>query len=148
MRTSALQPISTAQALWLSGGLACHADITITYSPTAKFTHATDCPAADGKNILNPDPVEYLNPPQAGQGVLAELANTANTKFSGWIFKSGPALNGILTIDYYHSHFYGSHISGGTIKATYEPARDDPANIRWIQMAEAPNLEENPLEAF
>lgn len=100
-------------------------------------TPYTICPDFDGGNQLAPDPPEHIDPPQAGQGVLAELANTNNLNFSGWTFNAGSALNGTLTINVYQSHFSGTHKSGAIIRCTYAPATNDPATLRWIQLADS-----------
>jgi hypothetical protein len=111
------------------------ADIMINNPAAADHTAFSFCPAADGANVLDPDPATHLAPPQAGQGVLAELAN-GNTKFPGWTFNAGAALNGMLTIDHYHSHFFGTHYSGCQFQATYAPAAGDPGTLRFVQMIE------------
>jgi hypothetical protein len=110
--------------------------ITVVNPAPANHTATSTCPAADGNNKLAPDPVLYLAPPAAGQGVLAELANTKNTSFAGWTFNVGAALNGTLTIDHYISSFAGTHYSGAQFQATYAPGAGDPANLRWVQMVD------------
>jgi hypothetical protein len=123
----------------LTGAL-CHAltlpaAITVINPAAANHTPKSDCPALDGSNQLNPDPAQYLAPPPAGQGVLAELAN-GDSPFPGWTFNAGAALNGTLTINYYHSRFVDTHFSGAQIKATYTPGPGDPSTLRFVQMIE------------
>src|SRR5205085_6827092 len=93
-----------------------HADITIVNPAGADHTPFSICPAIDGSSGLVPDPVLHLPPPQAGQGIMAELGNTNNTDFSGWTFQAGAALNGTLTVKYYHSKFWATHNSGAQIE--------------------------------
>ena len=44
------------------------ADITIVNPALANHTPSIICPADDGANVLDPDPVEHLPPPEAGKG--------------------------------------------------------------------------------
>jgi hypothetical protein len=118
------------------GGPTLLAQIHIVGPANNAHTHNSICPALDGGNQLDPDPVTHIDPPQPGQGVLAELANTANINFSGWNFAPGPPLNGTLTIEYYRSEFTSTHFSGGVIRVSYEPDALDPGDIRWIQLAD------------
>src|ERR1039457_1015926 len=127
--------ITSILALALAGYSTVPAAITIVNPGGANHTPFSICPAVDGANQLDPDPGQYLPPPGAGQGVLAELAN-GNTKFPGWNFNAGAALNGTLTISYYHSQFVGTHNSSAKIKAVYVPGAGDPATFRFVQMVE------------
>lgn len=109
------------------------ADITVQSPTGANLTPTSHCPAKDGSNSLQPCPPERVPPPSATGGIIEELRN-GDTPYPGWSFTNGPALNGTLKIEYYHSKFAGAHHSGAQIKAVYTPATNDPPNLRWIQM--------------
>jgi hypothetical protein len=129
------QILAVPLALILAAWPRLQAAIAIVNPVGANHTGFSICPAVDGANQLDPDPAAYLPPPPAGQGVMAELAN-GNTPFPGWNFKVGAALNGTLTINYYHSKFVDDHFSGAKIKATYKPGAGDPASLRFVQMVD------------
>ena len=133
MKSNHFIPVTLIAAL--SGALTLSADVTIVNPAGANHTPKSTCPALDGSNQLKPDPATHLPPPQAGQGVLAELAN-GDSPFPGWTFNAGAALSGTLTINYYHSVFEDTHYSGANIKATYTPGAGDPATLRFVQMIE------------
>src|ERR1035437_2579394 len=148
MRTHPISSIEVALtiALLFAGSAKVLADITIT-GPTIAHTPSSACPADDGSNQLNPDPVEHLPPPLAGQGILAELANTTNINFAGWTFAPGPALKGTLEVTRYKSTFVREHKSGAIFDANYHRDEDDPERLRFIQMAvtTAPGYKAKPL---
>ncbi len=110
--------------------------INIVKNPNGNFTTSSTCPGNDGGNRLDPEPVLQLPPPQAGDPIFTELANTNNTAFTGWTFQPGAALSGTLTLNYYWSKFHSIHNSGARISASYAPGGGDPAMLRWIQMAD------------
>lgn len=109
--------------------------ITIVNPGGAAHIANSNCPAGDGANALQPDPVGYLPPPAAGAAILTELAG-GDTPFAGWTFNVGTAFSGTLTIDKYQSKFVADHNSGGDIDIRYQRAATDcpAANLRWIQM--------------
>src|SRR5437867_1592568 len=121
-------------ALAFAAAISVRADISIVNPAATNHTPNSICPATDGGNILDPDPVQHLAPPTVGTGILAELANTNNTSFAGWTFQAGAALNGTLTVKYYHSKFLSAHYSGSEIELKYDPATNDPPVRRFVQM--------------
>jgi hypothetical protein len=95
--------------------------------------HSSICPALDGFNVLDPDPVAPL---AAMTSEMFDELTGGDTPFPGWSYQSGIPLNGTFHIDQYQSRFTDPHVSGARINMRYVRGLGDPpaANLRWVQL--------------
>ena len=98
--------------------------VTLHHPPAGQHIHTSVCPAADGINVLVPDPVQnadetflLLSPSQAIQDELAG----GDTSYDDWTFDyTGGTLSGDFYVDVYKSSFVGDHNSGCEINMRYK----------------------------
>lgn len=121
--------------------------ITVKKPKKKNFTLCSLCPVKDGYNYLDPYNLKYLDPPSEKSAIFKELKN-GDVTFKNFTFKKGAALNGTLTVDYYHSKFLNNHNSGGQIRARYKKGTGDPSNLRWVQMVNSQMPINSPPEKY
>jgi hypothetical protein len=122
--------------------------VTLTYPNATYYVHSSQCPAGDGSNTLNPDPVHDANLTFLQLSVSADLQNELGTDgegnplgdwdYTNWSYNfTGSTLAGTISIDVYKSRFVANHNSGCEILVRYEKGEGDPDDLRWLQMVDS-----------